>query len=478
MTPPPTIPTQTLALPPAEVDMFTDLYLHDDWDASPHGQPSASGFPDQNDSMDPPLSPISPEWTTNGSYDMAPSSRNTKVLLCGDRIPEPESLPYYLQEPNDNNTSPHCRPILHRLDIPFPSPNITFSDSPTSPMDFDEELLPTPNTPNMDLDMDIPTTPESLPMSPFVHELAFSRDNRLFENDFRGEKYRTLFEPPPMHELEFLPELDDIPDSPSSPSLRSFSSLPSLYDDDDDDGLTSPPSPGATLLPLPGAEPEDDIRFSSDLDPHLPSGIPASPFGSSSGSLLLLEDEALPRSPSPENCDVDFVYAEDSADPDIRRLGELRRRSLHAERAARQFEQALLEQGAVHQRWEARRARKKEKERGREIGTMLRLKMMQEQDREETVKKGMISSMEQLVAKMLLRRNDTYRTLANRKTPLTSKFHKSSPLVPHDDSADVDMDDQQESWNPRWTSDSESESGPRTLSAWTSSLPQSSSSSF
>ncbi|KAG6902074.1 hypothetical protein C0995_004773 [Termitomyces sp. Mi166 len=513
MTPPPTIPTPTLALPPADADMDTDSELppiptsHDGWDASLLSLPSASSCSDQDSGL---LSPISPEWTTNGIvYDMAPSlpsSSNTPSVLLGGNhshlFSEPESLPY-LQESDDNNTSPHCRSILPHLDIPFQfSPESTWSESPTSSVDFDEELdmLATPSTPPMD--MDIPSTPRSLPTSPFSDELTFTTDDKLFGNDFRDEKYLNFLQPP-LHELEFLPELDDIPNSPSSPSLRSFSTLPSLHDEDEDededpDGLTSPPSPGATLISLPDAD-HDDFLFPSD--PDLPSDFPISPFGSSSGSLLLLEDETLPRSPSPENCDVDPASIEDSTDPDIRRLGELWRRSLNAERIARQLEQTLLEQGAVHQRWEARRARKKEKERGREIGAMLRLKMAQEKGKEmETLrvegvemeereeeravkKKGSISSMEQLVAKMMLRRNDTYRSLANRKTPLTSKFYTSSPLVRYGDFVGMDVDDEGEdeskSSNPfPWTGNSESESGPRTLSAWTTFLPQSLSSSF
>ncbi|KAG5349418.1 hypothetical protein C0989_004027 [Termitomyces sp. Mn162] len=94
-------------------------------------------------------------------------------------------------------------------------------------------------------------------------------------------------------------------------------------------------------------------------DSHLLPGIPTASFGSSSGSLLLLEDESIPRSPSPENWDADPAFIEDSTDPDIRRLNELRKRSFSAERVARQLEQTLLKHGAVHQRWEARRVRKK-----------------------------------------------------------------------------------------------------------------------
>ncbi|KAH0584689.1 hypothetical protein H2248_010216 [Termitomyces sp. 'cryptogamus'] len=502
MTPPPTIPTPTLGLPPADTDIDMDLdpglspipTSHDDWDASLLGLPLSSSCPDQG--MDHLLSPISPEWTRSGIvYDVAPSlpsnSSTASVLLGGNHsnLFASESLSY-LQE--SDNTSPQCRPILPHLDIPFSIPKSTWTESPTSSVDFDEELniLATPNT--LDTNMDVSSTPRSLSTIPFEHEF-FPPEDKLFENDFRGEKYLNFLEPL-THELEFLPELDDIPDSPSSPSLRSFSTLPSLDEDDNLNGLTSPPSPGATLIPLPGTDPDE---FLPDPDSHLLPGILTASFGSSSGSLLLLEDESIPRSPSPENWDVDPAFIEDSTDPDIRRLNELRRRSFSAERAARQLEQTLLEQGAVHQRWEARRVRKKEKERGREIGAMLRLKMVQEKERERkrlraegveieereeeraVEKKGMVSCMEQLVAKMLLRRNDTYRSLANRKTPLTFKFYKSSPLVRHNDFVDMDVNDgheyENESSNLPWTGDSEYDSGPRTLSTF---LPQSSMSSF
>ncbi|KAH0584683.1 hypothetical protein H2248_010211 [Termitomyces sp. 'cryptogamus'] len=216
---------------------------------------------------------------------------------------------------------------------------------------------------------------------------------------------------------------------------------------------------------------KNELRYS-----HLLPGIPTASFGSSSGSLLLLEDESIPRSPSPENWDADPAFIEDSTDPDIRRLNELRKRSFTV--------------GGTKS--------KEEEERGREIGAMLRLKMVQEKERERkrlraegveieeereqervVEKKGMVSCMEQLVVKMLLRRNDTYRFLANRKTPLTFKFYKSSPLVRHNDFVDMDVNDgheyENESLNPPWTDDSKYNSGPRTLSTFSS---QSSMSSF
>ncbi|KAG6864627.1 hypothetical protein C0991_008192 [Blastosporella zonata] len=419
MTPPPTLPTPTLELPPASPEH------DDDWNASLLGLPSSSTAPD------PLLSPISPEWTTNGiPYDMPPGASDTSSVLLS-------AFPY------DDNTSPHYLP---HLDIPlrFPSPKSPWSESPTSSTDYDElDMLDTPSS----MDIDMPLTPESFPTTP---ELTHDKS---FENDFQ---YGYYDEQRPLHEIDFLPELDDIPNSPSSPSLRSFSTLPALDEDDDDDDELMLPSPGATLVSLPSA----------DLGP--------------STSLLLLEDEPLPRSPSPENYDVDPASVADSPNSDIRHLGELRSRSLNAERAARQLEQALMDQGAVHQRWEARRARKKEKERGREIGAMLRLKVAEERERmSEGEREGEMSmkrrnSMEKLVAKMMLRRNDMYRSLAHRKTPLTSKFYTSSPLVRFGD-LDCDSDDVLESLTSFETGGFESE--PWTFPAWTTILPQFSSAS-
>ncbi|KAG6829527.1 hypothetical protein H0H92_004264 [Tricholoma furcatifolium] len=437
MTPPSIFLTPALELP-ADVELSPIPTEHDGWNASLLSLPSASNSPEENNAMDHLLSPISPEWTTKRLFSSTDSYS-------------------YLQESHDNDTSPHCRPILPHLDIPYPfSP----SSSPSSWVDEEDELdmLATPST----IDMDMPSTPISLPSSPLTPELGFKPDDELFENDFRR------YYDPPVHEFEFLPELDDIPDSPSSPSLRCFSTLPALDEEDDfDDGvmMTSPPSPGATLLSLPGADTDDFlIPPESTSQPWIPS------FNSSSSSLLLLEDEGIPRSPSPDNCDVDISSIEDSTDPDICRLSELRKRSQNTERATRQMEQMFLEQGAVHQRWEARRTWKKEKERSREIGAMLRLKLAQEKQGMEGVvetegeregvksmkrRKGAISSMEQLVAKMMLRRNETYRSLADRKTPLTSKFHTSSPLARHSVLAS-EMDDDyrliSEPWTPSaWT---------------------------
>jgi len=141
-------------------------------------------------------------------------------------------------------------------------------------------------------------------------------------------------------------------------------------------------------------------------------------------------------------------------DPDIKRLSELRRKSQLAERAARQLETTLLEQGAVHQRWETRRMRKREKERYREIGTMLKLKMgdmmedvskeprgdnhsIEANDertngkvKEKSAKRRSrdIDSMEKLVATMLMRRHDANQSIIRPKTPLQHKY-RSSPLT-------------------------------------------------
>jgi hypothetical protein len=239
-----------------------------------------------------------------------------------------------------------------------------------------------------------------------------------------------------------------------------------------DYSLSPPPSPGQSLLALPDTDPDEDLYFiepETELSPYSPL-YP----NTSSRSLLLLDepnDVPPPRSPSPENFQLDpaQLALEGCTDPEIRRLWDLRRKSQAAERTARILEAQALEEGGsgVRARWEARETKKNEKERGREIAAMLRLKLAEkgvrvddggsmlgtdigiadtgnstgfepdgfsmrvdgeerERGRRTKTKKSMIGSMEQLVARMLLRRNDMSRSIINRKLPLSS--HSKSPL--------------------------------------------------
>ena len=275
--------------------------------------------------------------------------------------------------------------------------------------------------------------------------------------------------------------------------------------DSTDHSLSPPPSPGQSLLALPGADPDDELYFAEhehESEPETELSLYSPLYPPTSGrSLLLLHDPndvPPPRSPSPENFQLDLsqLALEGCTDPEIRRLWDLRKKSQTAERAARVQEAQALELGGpgVGARWEARQTKKQEKERGREIATMLRLKLAEKgvkvddkgsvldtdvgpaasggvgvgadigggggmqmqvdedererergRDRDRTMKlKRKIGSMEQLVARMLLRRNDTSRSIVNRKSPVQS--HPKSPLSrravsardPDDDIMDLD----------------------------------------
>src|ERR1700722_4037364 len=273
------------------------------------------------------------------------------------------------------------------------------------------------------------------------------------------------------------------PTQSPSPSRRSFASLPELDIGESDPFFSS----SLTLLTLPGADPDDDLipsdlsfpnylperlqyhehRPSPDLSSFTPAlAIANVPSSSKGASLLLIDDPndiPPPRSPSPENFDIDVSSIDESTDPDLKKLYELRKKALAAERAARQLEAQMLAQGAVHMRAEARRVRKKEKERCREIGALLRLKLAEGDGaaaaaaaaaiKENTTKtttttttnsKRLISSLSQLVARMNFRRNETFSPLANRRSASAPREYLKSSLslsIGGDDDDDDDYDD-------------------------------------
>ena len=129
---------------------------------------------------------------------------------------------------------------------------------------------------------------------------------------------------------------------------------------------------------------------------------------------------------------LDPSQLEGCTDPETKRLYDLWKKSQVVERMVWQAETQTLEQcGSVSMRWEVRRA-KRERERGREITAMLRLKLAKKGVRVDgTVdadnkymevhvpparkKTSVIGNMEQLVVRMLLRRNDSLRLIINRK---------------------------------------------------------------
>ena len=129
---------------------------------------------------------------------------------------------------------------------------------------------------------------------------------------------------------------------------------------------------------------------------------------------------------------LDPSQLEGCTDPETKRLYDLWKKSQAVERMVWQVETQTLEQcGSVSTRWEVRRA-KRERERGREIMAMLRLKLAKKGVRvggtvdannkymEVHVlpvrkKTSVIGNMEQLVTRMLLRRNDSSQSIINRK---------------------------------------------------------------
>lgn len=337
------------------------------------------------------------------------------------------------------------------------------------------------------------------------------------------EQDSTSFLPPsPPLESQPLAELGPLdlsltpPAQSPSPSRRLFAPLPEL--DLGEEPLFTQPSPFSPpqqLLSLPGADTDEDLIPTDLSSPNFipeplssastststatstssssPSFLSADPLAvpPRTSSLLLIDDPndiPTPRSPSPENYDLDIPLLLEEAtsdDPDLKKLCELRRKAIAAERAARQLEaQTLLAQGAgasasggagiaagaggaagaavaLHARAEARRVRKREKERSREIGALLRLKLGgdamgkgksqqgKEKEGEQVVSardgsvgstsKRMINSLSQLVARMMFRRNETSRPLANRKSAGRRDYVKSS--LSQSIVADEDEDD-------------------------------------
>lgn len=310
------------------------------------------------------------------------------------------------------------------------------------------------------------------PSSPFLPSLSALPD---LETD---DDASDIFSSPSLRSFSSLPELD-ADDTFSSPSLRTFSSLPDL-DDGADPDESSPPSPGHFMLALPGAEPDHDLIPEHDDAPQ--TFIPALSIYTthypklSRSSLLLLDDPpdtSPPRSPSPELADdLDASSLAECPDPDLPRLLELKRRAQLAVRSAKQLEKKMVESGAVQMGAEARRVRKKEKERSKEITALLKLKLRSDEKsalqptadsaepdldgqvvdglggtaslkRAQSMKlnragkcktpKTVISSMAQLVARMMLRRHETVRSLSNGNPPSAklsswSDSHRRSPL--------------------------------------------------
>lgn len=405
LTPPPTLPHPTLNLPDTDVDTLSDDQEAEEMEEEcdiDESYPSGSSSP-HSVRFDFPLSPLSPSWDPPcapalSSQDF-PMSEHMNALFSTCDATAPPDLDYCHPSP----CSPHKPSSLLEVDVDAPRPLF----APIS--------IPWASGQLTDSDPEPPSSSTSL--------------TSLTDYDQR---------PPPSSPLISGLDLPDLEDDglskvvPSSPSRRSCSCLP---DSDIEMGdSTSDPVialPGQQLLSLPGAETDDDL---------IPRIAPPSRFFSftSTQPLLFIDDPRdvpLPRSPSPEDFDL-CLSAEDITDPELAKLFDLRKRSIAAERAARRLE-ALTEDVDLFTRAEARKIRKRERERSKEVGALLRLKLgdrveMCPQERSPECdpqnharRRGAIGSMSQLVAQMVFRRNETARPLAKRKTANTSRVRSA-----------------------------------------------------
>lgn len=339
------------------------------------------------------------------------------------------------------------RPFLPPLDIPESSYHThTHKHAPANPdmfipklfdddysMEVDHEKSPPPAVP-----MSFPSPYETDP-SPNLSPSSFTLSPSILPS------YIEPLPPPSSPSISrlSLPDLDiDLNDDeshPSSPSRRSFASLPDLEMDDITDievDFSAPvplPSPRQTLLSLPGADTDEDL-----LPPPAPNfKTPAPPPHPSSPSLLFIDDPRdvpLPRSPSPEDFDIDLnIVLDDESDPELTKLYNLHKKSLAAERAARHAEAQLIDAGSISLRAEATREKKKNKQTSKEVGALLRLKLGDQIAYPSSASvdghpKGLMSSMSQLVARMMFRRHEAFRPLANRKSAFTSHDYTRSSL--------------------------------------------------
>lgn len=416
LTPPPTMPHPTLNLPEADVDTpFDDEEVEEiEEECEPdESYPCPSGPPSPHAVQTVlPLSPLSPSWDPPCAQALSIAS------------------------PQDFSESEHPNALFSRCDGSAPPAPDYCHPSPLSPHEPSSLL---------EVDVDVPR-PLLVPISvPWASSQPSETDPEPPSSSTSSCSLTSLTDcdelPTPSSPLISRLDLPDLEDDglpkivPSSPCRRSCSCLPES--DIEMGGPTSDPAftlSGQHLLSLPGADTDDD------LIPRIVVPSRSVPF--TLGQPLLFIDDPrdvpLPRSPSPEDFDLCLV-PEDITDPELAKLFDLRKRSMAAERAARRLE-ALAEDVDLFTRAEARKIRKRERERNKEVGALLRLKLCdgvstcpQEQSPEcdpqkHARRRGAIGSMSQLVAQMVFRRSETSRPLAKRKTANIAREYVRSAL--------------------------------------------------
>ena len=183
------------------------------------------------------------------------------------------------------------------------------------------------------------------------------------------------------------------------------------------------------LLAHPSSRSDDDLLPDASVSAPPMSSL-SMPFVSSQ-PLLFINDPRnvpLPPSPSPEDFNLCLSVHEMDNDPELAQLFDLRKRSLAAV-------QGPPDSPECAEPCSRRSKKKRERERSKEVGALLRLKLgdklsadASEGKSPERRKKGVIGSISQLVAQMVFRRHETSRSLTKRKSVLSAQEYVQSPL--------------------------------------------------
>ncbi|KAI6110262.1 hypothetical protein EDD16DRAFT_1245977 [Pisolithus croceorrhizus] len=396
LTPPPTLPHSTFDLPDSDGDADV-RFAEEDTQDSDHdfdgdelfGSPSGSS--QSTVDIDLPLSPISPMWESQGSSDQHAN-------------PHPSFIPHAPSSLLEFECSDSVKMVSG---LPLVS-----EDGPSSLLEIDE------------------LRPVEIHWSPYdVHHMPAQSPTPYIPSPVLcADDLETPSSPLPRHTS--LPEDDDIKDVQMSDSSEDSSF-----------------SPGHPLLGLPGAN-TDDRLLPIAFDPR---------YGTNDSEPLLLIDDPqdIPavRSPSPD----DLRLLSDLP-PEGSQLFDMRRRYMAGEKTFPDASRASTQA-------EAKRGRKRDAERSKEIGALLCLKFPdkvvkcrkekssescrsvdgvgisgdgnsnngdyqpngdQQQPSPCLYRPQPTAGMAQLVAQMVLRRNETSRPLPWKKA--VTRYYVKSPL--------------------------------------------------
>lgn len=254
----------------------------------------------------------------------------------------------------------------------------------------------------------------------------------------------------PVYELPDF-EMEDAPTAPSSPR----SPLMQLAPDDDmvdvdvpSDGtispsLLGPPAPGEGLglfVEPSGVEPPFARSPSpSDYELHILEGqvdVVASGLPEDEYSLLRAFYEGVAQA------EASARERENALDRRVRDISALMDPSKVVSDPIVMYSRRQELRTATDMRTEARRVRKRERQRLKEIGAILDLKL--DLDRSVFQRRASMRSVPQLVANMVLKRRDTTRALASRKSASSGSAMTPSPLRTSAASEDSEIGEEDE----------------------------------